>query len=158
MMKVTDTESKSEVCSSDPWFEIFIALDLDDVMQSVRDQIQLTDEQAEAAELWYRRFLWLCYKYPRQMHIPIMIIDIVWHAHILFTERYTGDCARLFGHYLHHRPHVGVDRHNPIYVNAFEETARKFEAEFHEPMTALRERFPDQADMAKSGRSCTPSW
>ena len=37
---------------------------------------------------------------------PDRIVDIVWHTHILFTEKYHEDCETLFGEYLHHRPAI----------------------------------------------------
>ncbi|AEV39339.1 hypothetical protein PSE_4837 [Pseudovibrio sp. FO-BEG1] len=37
---------------------------------------------------------------------PSKAVDIVWHTHILFTEKYFKDCDEIFGHYLHHRPQV----------------------------------------------------
>jgi hypothetical protein len=35
---------------------------------------------------------------------PDRVVDIVWHTHILFTEKYHADCEAIFGGYLHHRP------------------------------------------------------
>lgn len=37
---------------------------------------------------------------------PDPVTDIVWHTHILFTEKYHRDCEALFGEYIHHRPVV----------------------------------------------------
>lgn len=37
---------------------------------------------------------------------PSKAVDIVWHTHILFTEKYFEDCDAIFGHYLHHLPQV----------------------------------------------------
>lgn len=61
-------------------------------------------EKAEATEAWYRRFLFLAYKYPRQDLIPSKDIDVFWHSHILHTQKYSDDCGSLFGGYLHHSP------------------------------------------------------
>lgn len=30
--------------------------------------------------------------------------DEAWHAHILFTQKYTEDCQKLVGRYIHHLP------------------------------------------------------
>ncbi len=38
--------------------------------------------------------------------IPFMAIDITWHTHILFTEKYFEDCGNIFGFYLHHSPEI----------------------------------------------------
>lgn len=37
---------------------------------------------------------------------PDPVTDVVWHTHILFTEKYHQDCKDLFGEYLHHRPAI----------------------------------------------------
>lgn len=52
-------------------------------------EIQLTDDYPQDARAW-----------------PSKAVDIVWHTHILFTEKYFEDCDAIFGHYLHHRPQV----------------------------------------------------
>lgn len=46
---------------------------------------------------------------------PDPVTDIVWHTHILFTEKYHRDCDALFGEYIHHRPVVedGVSSDRP---------------------------------------------
>lgn len=33
----------------------------------------------------------------------------MWHAHILFTQKYAADCDRIFGSFLHHFPTVDED-------------------------------------------------
>ncbi len=48
---------------------------------------------------------------------PDPVTDIVWHTHILFTEKYHRDCAALFGEYIHHRPRIAEDDgadHHPV--------------------------------------------
>jgi len=48
---------------------------------------------------------------------PDPVTDIVWHTHILFTEKYHSDCDRLFGEYIHHRPRVegaAAADHHPV--------------------------------------------
>lgn len=132
---------------------IFQELDLSRVIVKMRELLKLTDEQAEVLELWYRRHLWLCYKYPGNGNVPVSAVDEVWHCHILFTRAYTADCSRIFGRYLHHNPHVGAEKNSPSHTANFERTAHRFKEEFGEDMLALRSRFPDQPLMAKSGPS-----
>ena len=52
----------------------------------------------------YRRFLFLLRKYGGETLAPTLDMDLVWHEHILDTEPYFADTARIFGHYLHHEP------------------------------------------------------
>ncbi|STX27686.1 Uncharacterized conserved protein [Legionella beliardensis] len=37
---------------------------------------------------------------------PEPLADIVWHTHILFTQKYHQDCNVIFGEYLHHQPKI----------------------------------------------------
>lgn len=50
----------------------------------------------------YERFLYLCKKHQGIMLVPLIGIDIVWHAHMLDHENYVKDTTRLFGHVLNH--------------------------------------------------------
>lgn len=85
-------------------------------------------------EKWYRRFLFLIYKYPDKTIVPTKDIDMFWHYHILDTHKYISDCQAVFGEYLHHFPYFGArgkeDRRN--LSKAFKETERLFRLHFNE--------------------------
>jgi len=38
--------------------------------------------------------------------VPSHEVDLIWHAHILFTRQYMEDTEKYFGHYLHHEPNT----------------------------------------------------
>ena len=67
-------------------------------------------EHAENIELAYRNYLTMLVKHPDDAEDIVVSKDVdeFWHAHILHTMKYTEDCERVFGTYLHHNPHVGV--------------------------------------------------
>lgn len=67
-----------------------------------------TLERCDEAEVWYKRFLFLCYKYPDSGFCPVGDIDDFWHQHILDTRKYHQDCDDLFGYFLHHFPYLGM--------------------------------------------------
>jgi hypothetical protein len=67
-------------------------------------------EKANAVEKEYRRFLCLMKLYPEEDTAPLADIDTFWHYHILDTMKYAADCERVFGYFLHHCPHLGLDR------------------------------------------------
>ena len=67
-----------------------------------------TQEQADRAELWYKRFLFICLKYPEWEIVPTKEIDAIWHQHILDTRAYHDDCELALGFYLHHYPYFGI--------------------------------------------------
>ena len=64
-----------------------------------------SDGLCDSVEDRYRKFLVLMLLYPKHPLAPTRFIDEFWHAHILDTRAYHEDCNRLFGHYVHHRPH-----------------------------------------------------
>ncbi|MBP9839992.1 MAG: hypothetical protein KBC44_03400 [Candidatus Pacebacteria bacterium] len=67
-----------------------------------------TEEEANIAEKWYKRFLQTALNYPKETLIPSVLVDEVWHQHILDTRQYPEDCKKIFGHYLHHDPYFGT--------------------------------------------------
>ena len=88
------------------------ALDLESVKVRIMDA-ELgegwTREYADGIEAAYRTYLTMLVKYPDHAD-DIMLskdVDEFWHTHILQTRKYSEDCQRVFGNYLHHEPHVG---------------------------------------------------
>ena len=66
-------------------------------------------EYADSIELAYKNYLTMLVKHPQDAEDIVLSKDVdeFWHTHILQTLKYTDDCERIFGHYLHHNPHVG---------------------------------------------------
>lgn len=111
-------------------------LDLSHVIARGRELFCPTasDEELSQAELDYRRFLWVHYRYPQLNLTPSEEVDMIWHAHILFTGKYFRDCDRMFGHYLHHTPGRGSGVTMEEFARRFEETNSLCEREFGERM------------------------
>lgn len=51
-----------------------------------------------------------------------LAIDILWHYHILDTERYERDCNAIYGKMLHHYPYFGMEGKADAknFVNSFD--------------------------------------
>ena len=96
--------------------------------------------EANEAEHQYRRYMYLCAKYPERNLPPSEDIDEFWHHHILDTNRYFKDCQSIYGDYKHHYPYFGVDATTNLddLANAFEETQRLCLQEFSETMPVVR--------------------
>src|SRR6266853_2008052 len=88
------------------------ALDLEPIKLRVMDT-ELgegwTHEYAETVERAYRDYLTMLVRHPGDVEDVVVSKDVdeFWHTHILHTMKYTEDCERVFGTYLHHNPHVG---------------------------------------------------
>lgn len=84
---------------------LIYGLNLREIMRGVRKEERWSAKRAKDAEHWYRNFLWMCYLNRKR---PVAALgrdaDLVWHNHILNTERYRNDCTKIFGGYLNHRP------------------------------------------------------
>jgi len=65
--------------------------------------------KAEALDLEYRRFLYLMHAFPNEETAPTVDVDTFWHYHILDTMKYARDCEAVFGYFLHHYPHLGME-------------------------------------------------
>jgi len=93
-------------------FTAIQALDLEPIKLRVMDP-ELgkgwTREYAESVERAYRNYLTVLVKHPGDAEDIVVSTDVdeFWHTHILHTMKYTEDCERVFGTYLHHNPHIG---------------------------------------------------
>lgn len=116
-----------------------------------------TLEQVEDMVAAYRRFLFLCHKYPEKRIVPTHVIDNVWHTHILDTSRYAVDCEQVFGYFLHHFPYLGTrgSADEQALLDAFAETKMLYEGEFGEPIAVGSAA--DCHDGGCSGPQCSAS-
>ena len=65
-------------------------------------------ERANLAEAEYREFLRSAALSPEVPMAPSSEdMDVVWHYHILDTQKYLEDCVALFGGFMHHVPTDG---------------------------------------------------
>lgn len=84
------------------------SLDLEPIKFKLILEHGLSTEQVQLTEKWYRRFLFLTYKYPDRPIVPSKEVDDFWHQHILDTRNYARDCEAVFGYFLHHFPYFGL--------------------------------------------------
>lgn len=120
--------------NEDPVLRSLNTLDLTLVKRKVAAETEWTDEKIDQISQVYRRFLFLCYKYPGEV-VATRDVDAFWHRHILDTKQYARDCETAFGYFLHHDPHAL--RRNASLTKAdlearYRETHRLYEQEFGE--------------------------
>lgn len=81
-------------------------LDLGPIRRRLVAKDGLSPEQADFAIAEYRLFLEQRLSQGRRVRLsPNKAADQAWHCHILHTEKYVDDCMKIFGYFLHHRPH-----------------------------------------------------
>jgi len=113
------------------------ALDLEPVKQRMMD-VELgegwTREYAEGIERGYRNYLTMLASYQEDAEDIVLSKDVdeFWHTHILQTIKYTEDCERVFGQYLHHNPHIGERKPEDLQKKAAltEKTRRLYQQQF----------------------------
>lgn len=109
-------------------------LDLDLSRLKVRPtsapQGELTNEQWDAAETEYRRYLTLLYFYPGKSLVPSQEADMIWRLHILDTAAYRKACDSIFGQFIDYTPSQGWK------CSSDEESARQL----HEDTVILYEK------------------
>lgn len=115
------------------------SLDLSPIYSKIMaDRINFDGEEInlETAGSDYKRFLTLHKKHPKKTLVPSVIIDTLWHYHMLDSRKYMKDCEEIFGEYLHHDPHFGLGSDEAKQENqlAWEETKLLWEQEFGEPL------------------------
>lgn len=97
-----------------------------------------TQEQLDAVEREYRRFLALHLTHPDAAIVPCGDVDAMWHFHILDTEAYGADCEKAFGRFLHHFPYFGMrgEEDEKALVDAYDWTLSTYQEVFGEPVPA----------------------
>jgi len=96
-------------------------------------------EYVDEVEVWYKRFLFLNFKFRNRAIVVNRVLDIFWHYHILDTAKYAEDCERIFGYFFHHFPYFGMrgpdDARN--LKKAFDETLELFRQEYGETLPSF---------------------
>ena len=140
------------------------ALDLESVKARLVDE-ELGEgwarEYADSIEAAYKTYLTMLVKYPDHAETIMLAKDVdeFWHTHILQTMKYTDDCERVFGAYLHHNPHVGPRTETVLAEREAlaEKTRRLYEQEFENAAAAwaghLMKGAPRPVDAAQAAFS-----
>jgi hypothetical protein len=90
----------------------------------------------------YRRFLFLLRKYAGEALSPTLDIDLLWHEHILDTQPYFEDTARIFGRYIHHEPGRTPGERSPDLQRSFRRTCELYRQEFGEDLQTFFDHLP----------------
>ena len=111
-------------------------LDLSMIADAMARRLKWLPSEVNEACQYYKNFLFLNYKYPKEIIVPSTDIDEVWHNHILDTKKYRFDCKTIFGKYLDHYPYFGMDAHSTRedLSNAFKRTQALHVQEFNYPI------------------------
>jgi len=130
-----------------------------------RDYPEFFKDNATAQEaiFEYRRMLHLMQVHPEQPAVPSKRVDLVWHEHILDTEKYKRDTLRMFGHYVHHAPSFGGAQEKEQLVAQQKQMFKSYQQEFSEapgklwqqPMAGAGEFKGNDLGMQKSPDCCS---
>ncbi len=104
-----------------------------------------TEDEARIGCELYKNFLLLIKMHPDLYLVPTRDIDEWWHAHILYTQRYTNDCMKIYGHYLHHEPASPTEDTGKL-IEGFAKTKELYLALFNQPLVTLSPRYNDDSN------------
>lgn len=123
---------KAVLAREDGLMDKINAIDLEPIMVKLMDSKEgegWTKNQALKATGFYRQFLFLTVTQEEPI-VPSHLIDKVWHAHILDTEKYANDCEQTFGFFVHHFPYFGLRGEDD--KKALQDAYRKTQSLFHQ--------------------------
>ena len=66
----------------------------------------------------------------RYKTLPGRAVDAIWHRHILNTKKYMADSDEYLGRYLHHNPHMRMEKETSEPSTAWLNTIRVYKATF----------------------------
>lgn len=109
-------------------------LDLEPIKFKLVKELGYSVDQVQIIEKWYKRFLFLTFRYPEKPIVVAEVIDSFWHQHILDTRKYAEDCQQVFGEFLHHFPYFGLrgDEDQNALLEAYRESLVLMRQEYGE--------------------------
>jgi hypothetical protein len=113
------------------------ALDLEPIKFKLFKENGYARDDIDTLDKWYRRFLFLTFKYRNRPIVVSEAIDAFWHHHILDTRKYAEDCEAAFGEFLHHFPYFGLRG---------DEDQRALRAAYQSTLELMREEFGESPD------------
>lgn len=130
--------------------ERIAALDLEPIKFKLVKEHGYSVSQASVLEKWYKRFLFLTFKYQGQPIVVSEAIDTFWHQHILDTRKYADDCQRVFGDFLHHFPYFGLRG---------DDDQRALHVAYRATLNLMREEYSEtpEEDLKVFGNTGTPA-
>ena len=84
----------------------------------------------------YQRYLIMRVLHPDELPLYSLPIDAVWHAHILFTQKYREFCDKIYGKYLDHRPYP-KEEFSARFNEYFQRTLQLYEEAFGKEAPAI---------------------
>lgn len=136
------TKTHSAGCLSDEEKKILeriFAFSIDDesarspLSKALASEMEWSKEFTEQAIVEYKKFTFLSSRFPGEM-VPSVIVDSVWHMHILYTRSYQSYCREALSvDFLHHDPAKGNEDEERSFHRMYLNTIIKYQQIFGEP-------------------------
>lgn len=129
-------------------------IDLRRAMHRLEKVKEWSPKVCATAEKWYRRFLKVAVLHPNKVLVPSVLVDEVWHQHVLDTVQYPKDCQAFRGQFFHHKPYFGSEPGQKNRLRKyFDRTNALYRREFGEDIMDSE----PLADLKTSAKSCSGS-
>ena len=115
---------------SSPQIPILLILSEEDsqlILRSWSRKSFKTDEYKQRLVFEYLRYITIKISFPDEIYSPSLVIDSIWHEHILFTRQYQSfSYINNNNAFIHHEPFTGSYQH-------YLRTLSKYKEMFNEP-------------------------
>lgn len=98
----------------------------------LRDANEWTDAFTQEAILEYRKFMYLK-TVTEQPLTPSVVVDSVWHMHILYLRNYLHFCKTVIGRIVYHDPGKGGEGDAGRFQSQYADTLECYRDNFGEP-------------------------
>lgn len=111
----------------------------------LRDANQWTDEFTAEAIGEYRKFMFLC-RVAGHPLTPSVVVDSVWHMHLLYSRNYLAFCEKVIGRFVHHDPGKGNDTESERFSKQYIATLVAYRKHFGSPPESIWGRLTRRLD------------
>lgn len=127
---------------------------LNRVLTYLVEREEVSPDLVAILEREYKRFIAIRLAHPDVSIVPSLLIDEIWHAHILFTREYLTFCNAINnGKYIHHSPFLKDD--DPVGDPSIKNTLMLYREMFgHPPATVWPLAVAGDCETASCG-DCT---
>lgn len=111
----------------------------------LREANEWDEEFTQMAIQEYRKFMYL--KAVTELPLtPSVVVDSVWHMHILYTRNYQAFCRDFIGYFVHHDPGSGAEDESERFKLQYFDTLMTYIENFGQPPQEIWGSVPIQLD------------
>jgi len=116
----------------------------------LREANEWDEEYTRKAIEEYRKFMYLK-TVTEQPLTPSVVVDSVWHMHLLYLRNYLAFCKQVIGRIVYHDPGKGGQDDSELFKEQYFDTLMVYMDHFGEPPTNIWGGIPRKLDTGSAG-------